>query len=165
MSKPFKSFKGEYRSNKSSATVVAAIKAHWSQIIMEMAADPMYTLEVVGAGPDFFRRAMQEAFAPYPLPDEAITGGFRFLCQRVLTHFKTSEFSTDASAYTVAKTTLDRVEEVSPPTDDEIRRAWKVEDFSSPDGLKAIYGKDDPGAPMEHLEALLKRDDDGPTTH
>lgn len=128
------------------------------KVMFDIASDPEMLLEVVGQGFETFHRTTVRAFAPFPVDDQITRRMFKFFAERVVRIFgPNADGSIDP--YAVAKNVLDTMEKPSPPTQDEIDRAWEIEDMSSQAGQR-WYHETVGEHPQEHLEKLIRKDRD-----
>lgn len=155
----FKKF--EHRPDVNSDKHAAVIKAHLRDIMLNVAADVPWLFEVVGQGPHNWGLQLRRAFSPFPISDGVIKATFRFFCDRVVALLGDPEKAlADAmiedEAKKLAKHGLDGLEIPTPPTPEEIERAWKMEDFSSEDYLRAEHERDG-RHPIVQFEKLIEQ--------
>lgn len=156
-----KSARGEHRPDVNSDRHVAMLSGHIRAIMMKIAGDVPWLLEVVGQGPHNWGLELRRAFRPYPISDGIIDATFRFFCDRVIVELGDPEKAlTEAmisdEAKKLAKHGLDGLEIKTPPTAEEITRAWTLEDFSSEEHLREEHERDG-RHPIVQFEKLIEQ--------
>lgn len=164
MSSPYRSItslRGEHRPDVNSDRHVAMLKGHLRAIMMQIAGDVPWLLEVVGQGPHNWGLELRRAFSPYPVSDGIIRATFRFFCDRVIAELGDPEKAVTEGmiadeAKRLAKVGLDGLELKPPPTEEDITRAWTMEDFSSEEHLREEHERDG-RHPIVQFEKLIEQ--------
>lgn len=112
--------------------------------------------KVVADGPSAFRNMFARDLRGWPVDDDMANKAFRFLETQFLINQHGLLHRTDLTPAHV----LDSIEQVTPPTKDEIAKAWTVESASSEEGKRALYGPD--GNPKTLLDQLKRMHEDDP---
>lgn len=109
-------------------------------------ADQVALLECVAGGFEHFRYWMRRLFPQ--VTREETREAFAYLCYAVQRRW----------GGVPAGRVLDALEVVSPPTPEEVARAWRVESASSEEGRRWLYGGE---APQAVLERLVRAEEGG----
>ena len=139
----------------------ALIKTRIREIMLEVAADEIYVSDVVAGGIDLWRQRITAAFAPFPMGDVPEMM-YRFFCQKVIQLVREADTSATVEASVenakkLAGQFLDNVEPVTPPTEKEIAESWELDDASSYEAKKELYGD---MHPKEYLRRLVTDKDE-----
>lgn len=164
MSSPYRSIskpRGEHRPDVNSDRHSEMIKGHLRAIMMKIAGDVPWLLEVVGQGPHNWGLELRRAFRPYPISDGIIKATFRFFCDRVLFTLGDPEKAVtdamvEAEAAKLAKHGLNGLEIPTPMTEEERIRSWRLEDFSSEEHLREEHERDG-RHPIVQFEKLIEQ--------
>lgn len=164
MSSPYRSMtkaRGEHRSDAHSDRHVAMIAGQMRAIMTRIAGDVPWLLEVVGQGPHNWGLELRRAFRPYPISDGIIQASFRFFCDRVIAELGDPEKAVTEGmiadeAKRLAKHGLDGLEVPTPPSVEDVARAWKMEDYSSEDHLREEHERDG-RHPIVQFEKLIEQ--------
>lgn len=157
MAHTFRSYNNPTERQKTQALIQRRI----SEIMVEVAADEIYLSDVVAGGLELWRQRLTAAFAPFPMGDiPEMT--YRFFCLKVVQLVQQADTSayveTSAeNAKTLAGQFLDGVEPVTPPTEKEIAESWELDDASSYEAKKELYGD---LHPKEYLHRLVTDKDE-----
>ncbi len=109
------------------------------------ASDDIQRTIILGHGYEWFKHAFTKEFRGFGAlcNEQAIRGAFAWLCEKHLQVFA------DASPADI----LDNLEVPTPPTAEEIARAWTIESASSEEGRRALYGDEHPQQVLDRLVA------------
>ncbi len=135
--------------------------------MFDVAAHPPTLLAVVNAGPMAWRNSFAAQFGVLIGPKASgevvariADAVFRFYCRQVIDQFgdphdietMAARHGLTTSVERLAGETLDHLEEVKPPSDQDINDGWEIESGSSDAGRRFFYGPD--GSPQAFLDKL-----------
>lgn len=140
---------------------IQIVKLKVRETLVNIAADPFLLCEVVAGGPALWRQTCLESFRPYPMTDDIADRMFLFLSAAVQAQFGAGAEGFQSEHVEAAAIAGDFLDSCSPlpgaPTREEVMKAWKIDDASSPEQQAEQYG----GLhPQEWLDKIVGMDAD-----
>ena len=102
-----------------------------NHLMLGISAQPMVLVYTVASGPEMFRQQFLREYRGFLVDRNIADNVFRFFCEQVVRRWGTTPPK-------VILTDLEKAHK-SPPTQEEIDRAWRVDIASSEDGMARFY--------------------------
>lgn len=122
-------------------TIAEATNNNIRQTMVSIASNPIRLAEVVAGGPYHWRLNFLRGMHGLAVDENVADSIFKFFCEKLIALHPDADAlrAADVDPAKVAGAYLDQVEVATPPTQEEIEKAWELDIASSDEAMKLFY--------------------------